>query len=276
MGSSKAALTAFLSLLGVASAAVAEPPSGNYVIEVGGEDMRLTLARGDAEVCEVEPQGEICVTTTAATGASGGVYGVGVLTLTGELEGEIAFQFEASTRGTLAKPVLRKPTIHGYGVISDGLISFDVQMFGRMKCKLDAAQPDEYACKAKTRLCAIVEGQKIDCTSISYHVSLAAEKAPPFHVNLALATDSAGVITGTAEAIVDVGVENAHPVTFIVTKGKYDASRDSAKIDFRVSVGRSYNDLTLKAVVFEAGIATSGDMKFDLGQKGRYRITPPP
>jgi hypothetical protein len=275
MGFSRAAASAAAILIGVASAAFAEPPSGNYVIEVGGEDLRLTLARGDAEVCETEPQGEVCITPTAWTDGGGGVRGTGVLTLTGELEGAIELSFTALQRGTLAKPVLKKPKIHGSGTISDGSISVDVRIDGRMKCKLDAAQPDQFTCKTKTRLCEVVDLQERSCTSIRFPVHLAAEKAPPFHVNLALATDSAGVITGTAEAVVDVGEENAHPVTFIVTKGKYDASRDSSKIEFRPTVGYSYNDLALKAVVFEAGIATSGDMKFDLGQKGRYRITPP-
>lgn len=281
MGSSKAALSAYLMLLGVASAAVAEPPSGNYVIEVGGEDLRLTLAHGDAEVCEVEPEGEICVTTTAGTAAWGAVGGTGALTLTGDLEGVISFAFSAFMHGTPSKPKLKKPKIYGNGVLSDSSSSFDVEIEGRMKCKLDPALPDRFECNAKTRLCAVVAGRKIDCTSISFPVPIAAEEAPPFQVNLALETDAAGAITGTAEVIVEVGDDvpfyNPESFDFAVRKGKYVSSNDTSKIDFRVTAGDLSNKLALKNVVFESGIATRGNMKFNVtGQKGLVQITPPP
>jgi hypothetical protein len=267
---------ALFGALGLTSAALAEPPAGAYAIPVGGGS-RLTLAHGEAELCEVEKQGEFCTATTTMTTASGLVHGTGTLSLTGDFEGSIALQFGGRLHGTTAKPRVRVE-MTGDGAVSDGSATFDVSADdGKMKCKLDPAQADRFLCKAWLRLCAVVGGRSIDCTRLKFPVALAAETAPPFTVNLELESDADGRISGTSLVQVDVGSEspNDSEIEFAVSKGKYKASSDRSNIAFRWAFGDESNKLALKKIALEAGTATSGTIVFNVaGQKGKFEIAP--
>jgi hypothetical protein len=265
-----------LCLLAIAPRAVGETPAGEYTIEAG-DDARVTLAEGSAEVCETDDAGEVCTAATSYTAIWDRLDGGGSITLTGPVHGVLAFSYYGRMGGTTREPRVRLTLVHARGELSDGSEALDVEGWGRARCELDPADAARFACKTKMRLCAVIDERPFDCSKISFPLALAAVRPPPFQVILRLQTDDANRLSGTA----DIRVEAAEPgwlgdpgrIDFEVRKGRYQPESDSSKLSFRLAHGGDSNKLAIKQLVLEGQTATSGEIKFNIaGQKGRSSV----
>lgn len=260
-------IVCFLGLLG--SVARAEMPAGEYAVTVGG-DAGLVLPSGDLETCESTPDGDLCITSSVDTDASGIVTGNAVLTLDGSgVSMDLNLLLDGQVGGSTVKP---KTVLHfsAQGSATDGLLVLDILGSGKMKCGLDDTMPDQLFCKGRMKLCAYIDGDKLDCAGLPFGTSVGFTRTP-FDLQLDLATGEKNVVTGDAQVLID-----AAPAFAYSAKGKYKPTTDATNLKLTSVDPEAKTKIALKQAVLEAGSASAGVVTFKIaGQKGKATLPTP-
>ena len=258
----------------LAALARAEAPQGEYTVS-GADSGALSFPVGGPEECATVRGVEIC-TTVASTVKSNVVGRIGD-TNTAESPpppGSIVFDgpslsgtLEIRALGGILSGTTRKPKavleLFADGNITDGAAAVKAVARGRVRCKVDPATPASLVCRGRAALStSSINNQPIAVVLIplALRFDLVAE---PFDLELSLATDDEGAITGTADvAFASDATLPRHVV------GRYDAARDVATLEligFDTALG---SKLTLKDAHFAGGAATGGKLDFKIaGEK---------
>jgi len=258
-------------LVSVAAAVRAEPPAGNYAIPVGGS-ASIWQPGGTWDFCETEQDVELCFVITESTDVAGVVTGTGTFTFTGLVEGELVSPVTGQMSGSTEKS---KVSLSGplEGQLSQGAVVLDINGSVSFKCKEDPLDPALFDCKPKVKLCAYNGGKKVGCDRIggkSGEANVAAIGGPWVLRLAALATDSAGNVTGDAEVELATG-----QILAFTASGKYNAKSDSSKLTLLGAGPATSSRIKLSKLVLSGGGASAGKISFAIaGQKGKAEIAP--
>src|SRR5262245_41296554 len=246
----------------LASSASAETPAGAYAVDVSG-DAGLAFPFGDAELCETTQGGEVCLTSSVETDASGAVTGSAIMTVA-SADAELALTLDGQVSGTTAKP----KTVLDF-TAEGTAFGFDVEGHGRMKCVLDASEPAQQVCRGKAKVCAFEGGQRLGCERLPFATVLQLQRVP-FVVALDLATAGNGAVSG--DATVQIDVEGVQPIAY-AAKGKHKASADVSNLKLAGADPAQKTSLAFQQLGLAAGGATAGSVAFKIaGQKGKATL----
>lgn len=245
--------------------AAAEVPSGSYAIDIGAEQSILVPANVEASSCETADDVTICLSGELATNGAGVITGSGLATFTGGIEGDLAIGFTGKVAGAATRPRVSLSLDLTGELTSDG-VTLDVEASSRTKCGQDLLAGG-FACVGKMKLCAFYHGQRVGCESglINFEIE---DDGGPWQLRLDLATDPAGVVSGTAEVELATGEIYAYGVT-----GKYNARSGTADLRLVGSGAALGSKLRLSKVSLLGGTATGGRLDFQVaGQKGKASL----
>lgn len=272
MRQTPSALLALLVAL-AASGARAEAPQGVYTLAVSGAGA-LRVPSDGAEGCRSARGIEVCTRIVVETNTLGGLVTpdllqrIGTMTLTGEaIDGGLTLSRPVGTlSGTTQKPKAALSFRAGGSVTEQGQ-PLDAGGLGKLKCAPDPTTADALACRGRVVLCAYAEtGAQLGCTALRVASQILLQEVP-FGLEFDLATDDAGVVTGTVGVV--FGESTVLPRAL---KGRYDARTDS--VSFVASGFDAANKLTGKKVGFTEGAVHGGRIVYKIaGQKGA--IAPP-
>jgi len=257
-----------------ATRARAEAPQGVYTLAVSGAGA-LRVPTDGAEACRTARGIEVCATIVVETNTIGGLVTpdpqqrIGTLTLTGEaLDGGLTLSRPLGTlSGTTQKPKAAF-TFRAGGSVTEQGQPLDAAGSGKLKCAPDPALADALACRGRMVLCAFAEtGAQLGCTALPVASQILLEEVP-FELAFDLATDDAGVVTGTVDVV--IGETSLLPRA---VRGRYDARTDT--VSFAASGFDAANKLTGKKVGFAEGAVHGGRIVYKIaGQKGLIEPAP--
>jgi hypothetical protein len=261
------ALSLWLSL-SLAGAVCADPLQGVYEIEVGGVN-EIWIATGGEQACIYRNLDQICVTTTGvATDGRGEVTSTGTIAF--HFPGVIDMELPMLLRGRLGGAAIKpKPkvavTATGTATLHDPVlpdIEAAASAIGKLTCANPLPHDSTFACSGRLKVClAFLDGRS--CATGRIEAALGA-LGGPWTLALDVATDGAGIVTGSATAT----LPNAALETFAVT-GKYVAGKDQSKLKLESSDPQSKNKLSLVRRPFEGGPTIEQRLKFKVaGESG--------
>lgn len=247
----------------------AEPPSGTYLIDVGGDQSISLPTEIEDTSCETEDGVTICVDGAISTDGSGAVDGAALFELSGDLEGELEATLSGAVRGSGSKTKVRLAMAMS-GEVSSGGLTLDFEAKGRFKC-VENAGAGSFLCRGKLRLCAFEGGQRVGCESERVDLELE-DGGGPWQLRLLnLATEASGAITGEAQVALSTGQILSYDVS-----GKYSARKDTANLRLVGTGDAAGSKLALSKVAFEGDDTTAGKLAFQIaGQKGKVALPAP-
>lgn len=259
--------------LGGATSARAEAPEGAYTIPFS-DGAGLAVPSGGSEACATARGIETCLALPLETGVFGTMVSPedpNTLQLS-IASPDVSSNLVVTRAVGLLSGTHRRPTaiveLGAQGTITEGTITSSARASSLLRCKLDPELADTLLCRGKLGLCVFnVGGDLLGCTTLPLATRLALVERT-FDLELELATDADGVVTGSA--FVRFGEDEGFPrgVT-----GKYDPRSDTASLKLEAFDNALGSKLVLKRVRFVAGGASGGRIVYRLaGQKGSVEL----
>ena len=241
----------------------AEPPTGSYVIDVGGDQSILLPTEIEDSACETADGVTVCIDGAIATDGSGAVTGSALMELSGDIEGELEATLAGSVRGSRNKTKVRL-AMDMSGEASSGGITLDFEGKARFKC-VDTTGAGSFLCRGRIKLCAFDAGKRIGCESERLDLELT-DGGGPWQLRLLnLSTATSGAVTGNAEVTLATGQILTYDVS-----GKYSSRKDTAKLRLVGTGDAARSKLAFSKAVFEGSAVTDGKLAYRIaGQKGK-------
>lgn len=250
-------------------AAFAEPPQGEFSVTVGGAAQLRLLDGETGPDCDNGLPTEICTSSSMHTDAAGDVTGTQTLVSEGTSDGTIIFVFNGTAK---AQPGIAKSKLlfTPEGTLTTNGLVETASGQGKAFCRDDITTGDSFICDAKVRLC-LESIFGLECNRF-FTSMIFAEQQAPWDLDLVLATDERGAITGSAVATLGNGVV----IDFTVT-GKYNAKKDESALSVKgLGAGIKSKVKVKRLAVNEEGVLVAGRLKFKIaGQVGAFEISPP-
>jgi hypothetical protein len=245
----------------------AEPPSGSYVIDVGGDQSIVVPIEFEDSTCETAEGVTVCIAGAIGTDGSGAVTGNALVELSGDIEGELEATLSGAVRGSTQKTKVRL-VMEMNGAVSSGGLTLDVEAKGKFKCVENA--PAGFLCRGRLKLCAFASGKRVGCESDRLDLELE-DAGGPWQLRLLdLATDGSGEVTGTAEVTLATDQILQYDVS-----GKYSARKDTANLRPVAPERRARSSLS-KSARRRNRDGRQARVRV-VGQKGKVELpTPPP
>ncbi len=242
-------LAGFALAVSAAPFAHTEPPSGSYAIAIPGDPSIVVLNEIDDSSCETADGVTICFSGDLTTDGSGSIHGTGILGFSGEIDGELAGSFAGRLSGTAGNPRLRLAIVLEGELSSEGE-TLAVEATSRSRCAVDPFAGG-FACAGPIKMCVFDGGRRLGCESenVEFYVE---DDGGPWQLTLDLATDEAGVVTGTADVELSTGQVLGHEVT-----GRYSSVTDTSSLRL-VGVGSASGSKLRLASLSLAGEAATG------------------
>jgi len=247
----------------------AEPPTGSYVIPVGGEHGIFLPGAITSQECEADGDVTVCTSGVLAADASGEIAGSSVAELSGAADGQFDAVYSGTLRGSPASWIQLGLAMTLAGDVSiDGEL-LEVESRGRWLC-FGQKTIDGVRCLGGVRRCVSASGEQGNCESARSVLNLA-DRGGPWALYLELATDEAGIVSGTGSVFLPTGPEFSYAL-----HGSYDTSTDTATLQLSGIGDAQGSELELEAVSLSGETATAGELRWRIaGQSGRTDLPAP-
>jgi hypothetical protein len=246
----------------------AEPPSGSYLIPVGGEHALHLPGGVGSPTCETDAGVTVCFSGLLGADASGAVTGEAAAEYSGDVDGDLDAVFTGAMRGSAADTRLRLAMTLTGELSSDG-VALEIESRGRWRCTPNQTSRG-FDCSGRVRRCVFDGERHLGCEAEHSHLALG-DSGGPWLLYLELATGANGGIGGTAAVILATG-----QVLDYALDGRYDARTDTAKLRL-VGAGEAQgSELRLSKLSLADGAATGGELRYRIaGQRGETQLPAP-
>ncbi|MEX2206632.1 MAG: hypothetical protein WEF50_10440 [Myxococcota bacterium] len=249
-------------------AARAEPPSGAYAIQMGGDHAIFLPTEVGGQACESGGGVTVCFAGAISANPSGDVTGSAIADFSGEVAGHLSATFSGRVGGSTGDTQLRL-AMRATGQVSSGGALLDVEARGRWHCVDDTASRG-FTCSGRMKRCVFDGRHRLGCESEPSNLILS-DDGGPWLLYLELATDAKGIVGGSAMVFLSTGTAVAYDLA-----GKYNSRTDTARLRLVGAGGAHRSTLELSKLALADGAVTAGELRYRIaGQRGSSLLPTP-